>query len=68
MPFPCKVCKREWSGLKRVHCGECHENFSSTSAFDKHRVKFKCVDPKKRGLELREGYWSFPGSTPYGKR
>jgi hypothetical protein len=58
----CQTCGKDWTGFKRCHCGACHLNFTSLSAFDKHRKDFKCLDPAKRGLVERDGYWGAPGT------
>jgi hypothetical protein len=60
----CSGCDKEWSGHRRCHCTGCHENFSSVSAFDKHRKDFACRQPAETGLVLADGYWSHPGERP----
>lgn len=56
----CLRCGKDWTGHSRCHCGACHENFTSVSAFDKHRKDFGCLEPSSRGLVLRDGYWGHP--------
>jgi hypothetical protein len=58
----CQTCGKDWTGFKRCHCATCHLNFTSLSAFDKHRKDFKCLDPARRGLVERDGYWGAPGT------
>jgi hypothetical protein len=58
--FPCLACGKTWTGHKRCHCASCHENFSSVSAFDRHRQHFSCLNPGSRGLVLIDGYWQWP--------
>jgi hypothetical protein len=62
--FPCSVCGKAWTGHSRCHCGACHQNFSSVSAFDKHRRDFHCRPPGECGLVLVDGYWQRPGQRP----
>lgn len=44
---------------KRCKCSVCNNTFSSTSAFDKHRVgahgtpERRCVDPRSIGMRIR---------------
>jgi len=55
----CGKCKAKWTGMNRAHCTGCHQTFNSVWAFDKHRDKFKCVDPESLGMEMNEkGIWS----------
>ena len=62
--FPCLTCGKTWSGHRRCHCGTCHQNFSSVSAFDVHRRNFKCRPLAETKLVPVSGYWSFPGERP----
>ena len=41
----CPTCEREWDALSEAHCACCCRQFTSDSAFDRHRVKSECVDP-----------------------
>lgn len=34
----CLGCAKEWGGLLACHCAVCHETFTSTTGFDKHRT------------------------------
>lgn len=34
----CYGCGKEWTAAGLAHCKECHEDFGSTSAFDRHRT------------------------------
>ena len=34
----CHNCGRTWNALGQAHCKECHEQFNSTAAFDRHRT------------------------------
>lgn len=70
-PARCRECGKTWTGKTRCHCMTCHVNFSSITAFDKHRVGTfdpvldrRCADPADRGLVERDGYWGLPGSHP----
>lgn len=59
----CVKCKERWTGLNRAHCTGCHRTFNSVSAFDRHRVGFKCLDPMDLGMRVDEkGIWSKPMS------
>lgn len=58
----CKKCGATWRSLSICHCSGCCETFSGISAFDHHRTYYTCRAPKRRGLELIEGVWHFPGS------
>jgi hypothetical protein len=46
----CDTCHLSWTGIRAGHCTTCCRTFSSTSAFDQHRRRFKCVDPATVGL------------------
>jgi hypothetical protein len=61
--FPCLGCGKTWTGHRRAHCATCHENFSSTSAFDRHRINFVCLKPWERGLILKDGYWAWAATN-----
>lgn len=39
----CGGCAREWSAGGQAHCANCHEQFNSTTAFDRHRLDFACL-------------------------
>lgn len=41
----CNGCDRRWNGTAEAHCAECHRQFSSVHAFDKHRRDYTCHDP-----------------------
>lgn len=48
----CGTCHRWWTGLSTAHCPSCHRNFTTITAFDKHRAGSHthntrhCVDPE----------------------
>jgi len=57
---------------KRCKCAACHEVFSTTSNFDRHRkgrhgVDRHCVNPDDVGLRIKAGstgsYWCMPGAS-----
>ncbi len=57
----CRKCKGRWTGLSRSHCSDCHRTFKSAWGFDKHRVRFKCLDPVDLRMEINErGIWFVP--------
>ena len=58
--YPCLGCGKVWTGARRCHCATCHENFSSISTFDRHRVNGYCRNPIARGLIRVNGYWQQP--------
>jgi hypothetical protein len=76
----CSYCGTDWPvHLTRfAHCGGCHKNFSSDSAFDAHRrgdPEFgmrDCEHPELAGLVLRKvlvgekilKVWGWKGSRP----
>lgn len=40
------------------HCAGCHETFRGLTAFDAHRVDFKCViEPVKDPYATGKGFW-----------
>lgn len=42
-------------------CSACGRYFGGVNGFERHRVKFQCVDPATIGLELNpRGYWVRP--------
>lgn len=45
MTVDCPRCDAQWGGNSTAHCGACHHTFTGVTAFDKHRVRYKCVDP-----------------------
>lgn len=46
LPHHCPRCPVRWSGANTGHCGACHRTFTGVIAFDKHRVRGKCVNPE----------------------
>ncbi|GAS98826.1 uncharacterized protein RMCC_5791 [Mycolicibacterium canariasense] len=72
----CARCTNRWGGLNTAHCGACHQTFTTTSAFDKHRDgnhaqgTRHCVDPSTVGLvNAGRAYpcWGWPndGRNPH---
>lgn len=65
-------CGKQWTGLGRCHCGNCHETFSGISAFDRHQQWWRpgeaCENPAAFGLVPTEHawgtLWSLPGTPP----
>lgn len=62
-------CDAWWTGLKTAHCPACHETFTTTSAFDKHRTgehhndTRHCQPPAQVGLtDAKRPYpcWGHP--------
>lgn len=69
LPFGCH-CDARWGGLLASHCSACHNTFSGIIAFDKHRLRGKCVDPESRGLVQSDRNYpcfSLPGTYDWGK-
>ncbi len=67
LPHSCGSCTNRWAGGNTAHCGGahgCHINFSSPTAFDRHRREGRCLDPAAAGLVTldRAGYavWGSP--------
>lgn len=50
-------CGAWWTGLSTCHCAGCHVTFTGISAFDKHRVHGRCVDPVTIGLVPADREW-----------
>jgi hypothetical protein len=58
------ACGKSWCGVKTSHCGGCHLCFTTPAAFDKHRRRYRCLDPLEAGLvrTTREyECYGFPG-------
>jgi hypothetical protein len=61
-------------GYESCHCGACHRNFTSVSAFDQHQTMggeaVVCYDPALRGLVIVQrqsrglALWGWPGRRP----
>ena len=48
-------------GTNHCLCSACGRYFGGVNGFERHRVKFQCVDPVTIGLELNpRGYWVRP--------
>ena len=43
----CPDCGMRWTGTSAAHCAGCCEHFTSTRAFDRHRVDFTCLTPEE---------------------
>lgn len=62
-------------GSQRCQCAACHQYFSTTSNFDKHRVGDyeagrRCRTAKEmvaKGLVLVDGVWQGPPSTHFSQ-
>jgi hypothetical protein len=63
-------------GSERCQCGECHQFFSTTRNFDKHRVGpydgvRRCLTAaemvSKKGLVLVNGVWQRPPSPGFSR-
>ena len=64
------ACGRSWTGLSVEHCPACHENFSGTTAGDRHRVNGVCLNPaeiKNRNGEQVLVEKQRPGFTVWGR-
>ncbi|MGW6912510.1 FDXHR family putative zinc-binding protein [Kitasatospora sp. NPDC054939] len=57
-------CGAWWTGRERGHCGGCHLTFSSRTAFDRHRRRFRCVEPSRAGLVGRPAAWGVLWGLP----
>lgn len=67
LPFGCSTCAARWGGQLTCHCTGCHQTFTGLVAFDKHRNKYKCLDPQSVGLVLsNRAYpcWGVAGDKP----
>ena len=61
----CGRCDARWRDIRVAHCGGCHQTFSSSAVFDRHRTMASehghCADPATvTGLEFRDGMWRGP--------
>lgn len=66
MTFTCRGCDATWAGLAMAHCGCCHETFTTTANFDRHRRDFACREPGAAGLiQDSRGVWHQPGNGRY---
>ncbi len=63
----CDACHTTWTGNRACHCRACCRSFSSVSAFDEHRRRFRCVDPATVGLVERDGVWSWPQDARFAE-
>lgn len=85
MKHTCGKCPKTWTGTAQAHCSTCcTETFSGVTAFDRHRVRGKCLDPSKMVtvneetgekspvFELRttgaQPIWAFPGEVDIADR
>lgn len=77
--YSCSGCDNKWGGLAQAHCSVCHELFSGVTAFDRHRSRGHCLDPRKMKntddeliFELRTNgvapVWAFPTDVDYNER
>lgn len=49
------------TGTNHCLCSACGRYFGGVNGFERHRVKFLCVDPATLGLVLNDrGYWVRP--------
>ncbi len=75
----CNGCVNTWGGLAQAHCSVCHHLFSGVTAFDRHRSRGKCLDPRTMKdedgtltLELRttgaNPVWAFPSEVDVADR
>lgn len=53
-------------GSRVCRCSGCGAYFGGVTGFDRHRVRFACVDPATVGLTLNvHGYWIQPRPTAF---
>ena len=64
MSIYCSGCDATWTGISRAHCAACHRTFTGVTAFDIHRLDYKCHEPASRGLIERNGLWGSPSTQP----
>ena len=64
----CTGCHARWSGFRPAHCGTggCHLTFSGATAFDLHRHRGECLNPRKVNLIEQPNpqggvLWGWPG-------
>lgn len=55
LPHAHTKCGKRWAGSITSHCSLCCETFTSVGAFDTHRVKGECANPKALRMVIADG-------------
>lgn len=50
LPATCRTCAARWTGAEAAHCLGCCRTYADTAAYDAHRQRGTCLDPKAAGL------------------